>query len=346
MIRVPMSQALYAVESLLAASGYEPETARLLALNCLTAQRDGSHSHGLFRLKDYLATVADGTVNGRPVPRVDDVAPGFLRVDADNGFAQVALGAARAALAQKASSNGIAILAIRNSHHLGALYLDVEPFADEGFVALAVVNSGLFNAPPGAHRAVYGTNPIAFAAPRASGRPLLFDQASSTIAHGDLQLAARRGDTLPDGTGIDSAGRPTGDPQAILDGGALSTFGGHKGASIALMVEILCAALVGADFSHELPAQGVDTVRTAHTGETIVVIDPRTGATGLPQLNARVDHLVDALRAAGQSRVPGDRRTQARLSSSDHVTVDESQWAWVQDLRLTLAAGISPDNKY
>lgn len=327
-----MSDAIAAVQAVLVTHGYAPDTAFVLAENCLTAERDGSHSHGLFRLKDYLATAADGSVNGQPVPRVHDVAPGFIRVDADNGFAQVALHAVRHLAMAKAWSNGVAVIAVRNSHHLGALYLDVAPFAAEGFVAMAFVNSGLFTAPPGGRRAVYGTNPMAFAAPRAAAPPLVFDQSSSTVAHGDLQVAARNGSRLPDHTGIDVHGHPTGNPDAILDGGALSTFGGHKGASIALMVEVLCAALVGSDFSHELTAQGVETSRTAHTGETIIVIDPRVGAGGLPQLSDRVDVLVAALKDAGQARVPGERRTRARRELGDDVVVDEAQWAWIQHL--------------
>lgn len=331
-IRLRMSEAVADVRAVLMAHGYASESASVLAENCVTAERDGSHSHGLFRLKDYLATVADGSVNGHAVPRVHDAGPGFVRVDADNGFAQVALQAARRLVTAKARANGIALVAVRNSHHLGALYLDVEPFADEDLVAMAFVNSGLFTAPPGGRKAVYGTNPMAFAAPRTSAPPLLFDQSSSTVAHGDLQVAARDGRTLPANTGIDSRGRPTGDPRAILDGGALSTFGGHKGASIALMVEVLCASLVGADFSHELTTQGVESSRTAHTGETLIVIDPGTGADGLPRLSDRVDDLVAALEDAGQERVPGDRRVRARREGGDAVDIDEARWAWIQQL--------------
>lgn len=332
MIEVQFVAAVRKVEAVLNAHGYSSTCARVLAENCVTAQRDGSVSHGLFRLKDYLSTIESGYVNGDPAPRVEDAAPGFVRVDADNGFAQVALAQARPLLIEKATRNGIAIVAIRNSHHLGALYLDVEGFADEGLIALAVVNSDVFVAPPGATRAVYGTNPLAFAAPRARGPAVVFDQASATVAHGDLQIAARQGRQLPPGTGIDARGRPTGDPSAILDGGALSTFGGHKGASVALMVEIMCAGLAGADFSHEAPHGRPAEASTARTGETIVVIDPRAGAAGLPELPWRVDALAAALADAGQSRIPGQRRARARRESGAHVRVDEQQWADVERL--------------
>lgn len=331
-IRHPYASVLEKVEGILVAHGYSRRCAHILAQNCLTAQRDGSTSHGLFRLKDYVATIDSGYVNGDPRPRVEDAAPGFVRVDADNGFAQVALAEARALLVRKATDNGIAILGIRRSHHLGALYLDVEDFAREGFLALAVVNSDGVVAPPGATRGVYGTNPVAFAAPRANGAPVVFDQASSTVAHGDLQAAARDARLLPEDTGVDGQGRRTGDPQAILDGGALSAFGGHKGASIALMVEILCAALVGADFSYEVSRRRNTGAKTARTGETIILIDPRAGADGLPALPVRVEALVAALVDAGQTRIPGERRTRARREAGPFVLVDEQQWADVEQM--------------
>ncbi len=251
----------------LSANGYSETSAAILARNCATAQRDGSVSHGVFRLEHYVSTIKTGYVNGHPRPTVEDAAAGFLRADGDNGFAQIALAASADLLASKARQCGVAVLAIRNSHHLGALYLDIEDFARQGFVALAVVNSVGVVAPPGGHKGVYGTNPMAFAAPRQSGDPLVFDQASAFMALGDIQVAAREGVLLPEGAGIDREGYPTVSPQAILDGGAINTFGGHKGASIALMVELLCAGLVGASFSFAA-VQRPRRVRLEWTQET------------------------------------------------------------------------------
>nr|GFD03303.1 hypothetical protein [Tanacetum cinerariifolium] len=100
------------------------------------------------------------------VPKVEDVGAGFVRADAGGGFAQPAMQAAKALLIEKARTAGIAILAIRNSHHFAALWPDVEPFAQEGLVALSVVNSMTCVVPHDAQKPLFGTNPIAFAAPR------------------------------------------------------------------------------------------------------------------------------------------------------------------------------------
>lgn len=314
----------------LVANGYAPAWAPIIADNCVSAQRDGSTSHGLFRIRDYVSTIKSGYVNGNPSPRIEDAAPGFLRVDADNGFSILAQSVVREQLMRKARANGIAVLAIRNSHSLSALYLDLEPLAERGFVALSVVNSMGVVAPFGGHRGVYGTNPLAFAAPRAGAAPLVIDLASSAMAHGDVQVAARQGKTLKEGIGIDSAGRPTREPSKILDGGALLPFGGHKGAAIAMMVEILCAGLVGADFSHEVTWADNPGARTARTGQTIIVIDPRAGAGGLPDIAQRVNVLADAIVAAGQEHLPGDRRILARKQNGNMVPVSAELWRAVQ----------------
>ena len=229
--------------------GCSAEVAAILAANCAAAQRDGADSHGVFRMPGYVSTLQSGWVDGRAVPEVQDVAPGFVRVDARNGFAQPALVAARPLLLEKVRRNGIALLAIRDSHHFAALWPDVEPFADAGLVALSVVNSMACVVPHGGKKALFGTNPIAFAAPRANGDPLVFDMATSAIAHGDVQIAAREGRLLPPQHGVDAGGQPTQDPQAILQGGALLPFGGHKGSALSMMVELLAAALTGGDFS-------------------------------------------------------------------------------------------------
>ncbi|MGY2137467.1 Ldh family oxidoreductase [Pseudomonas reactans] len=293
--------------------GTSESVAQVLAENCASAERDGAHSHGVFRVPGYVSTLNSGWVNGMAVPIVEDVASGFVRVDAANGFAQPALAAARSLLVDKARSAGIALLAIHNSHHFAALWPDVEPFAEEGLVALSVVNSMTCVVPHGADRPLFGTNPIAFAAPRADGPPIVFDLATSAIAHGDVQIAARKGERLPPGMGVDSLGQPTQDPKAILEGGALLPFGGHKGSALSMMVELLAAALTGGNFSFEFNWSEHPGARTPWTGQLVIVIDP--SKTAGQSFAERSQELVRQMHAAGLRRLPGDRRHRTRAKS-------------------------------
>ncbi|WP_431854227.1 Ldh family oxidoreductase, partial [Azospirillum sp.] len=143
--------------------GCSDTVARILAENCAGCERDGSFSHGVFRIPGYVGSLKSGWADGKAVPRVEETGPAFLRVDAANGFAQPALLAARPRLMEMVRAGGMALLAIRNSHHFSALWPDVEPFARDGLVALSVVNSFACVVPHGGRSAVYGTNPMAFA---------------------------------------------------------------------------------------------------------------------------------------------------------------------------------------
>ena len=311
--------------------GTSAEVARVLAENCASAERDGAHSHGIFRIPGYVSTLASGWVDGKAIPLVEDVASGFVRVDAANGFAQPALAAARGLLLEKARSAGIAVLAIRNSHHFAALWPDVEPFAYEGLVALSVVNSMTCVVPHGAERPLFGTNPIAFAAPRAGGDPIVFDLATSAMAHGDVQIAAREGRSLPPGMGVDRDGQPTCEPKAILDGGALLPFGGHKGSALSMMVELLAAALTGGNFSFEFDWSKHPGAKTPWTGQLIIVIDPAKAAG--QDFAERARTLVSQMQGVGLQRLPGDRRHQQRAESlRDGIVLAERDLQQLREL--------------
>ena len=312
--QLPFAELESLLQRIFVRHGTSDAVARALAFNCASAQRDGAHSHGVFRIPGYVSTLASGWVDGKAEPVVRDVASGYVSVDAGGGFAQPALAAARGLLLEKVRSAGIAVLAIHNSHHFAALWPDVEPFADEGLLALSVVNSMTCVVPQGGQRPLFGTNPIAFAAPCAGSAPIVFDMATSAIAHGDVQIAARKGELLPEGMGVDRLGQPTRDPAAILDGGALLPFGGHKGSALAMMVELLAAALTGGNFSFEFDWSQHPGAKTPWTGQLLIVIDP-TLAQG-DRFAERSRELVRQMEAVGVSRLPGERRFREREKSA------------------------------
>jgi delta1-piperideine-2-carboxylate reductase len=304
------------LETIFKRHGTREDVAEIMARNCAMCERDGSHSHGIFRMKGYVDSLATGWVDGSATPVLEDAAPSFCRVDAGNGFAQPALALASALAIAKARETGAAVIAIRNSHHLSALWPDVEPFASEGLVALSAVNSFACTVPFDGRSAVFGTNPIAFAAPVADAEPLVFDLATSAMANGDVQIAAKSGKALPANSGVDASGAPTTDPRAVLEGGALLPFGGHKGSAISMMVELLGAALTGGNFSFEFDWSGHKGAQTPHTGQFVLLIDPARGG-GTP-FGLRAQTLIATMEAAGVSRLPGQRRLQSRRSAGEN----------------------------
>ena len=307
-ISVPLEDLVDLLERILARYGASATVAAQIARNCAAAEADGTKSHGVFRIPGYISSLKCGWVDGCAEPIMDDTAPGAITVDARNGFAQPALALAGPRLVEKVTANGIALACIRDSHHFGALWLDVEPFATKGFIALSCVNAIARLVPHGGRQPVFGTNPMAFAVPRSGQLPLVFDQASSALANGDLKLAAKDGQPVDAGVGVDRNGEPTTDPKAIIDGGALLPFGAHKGSSIALMIEVLAAGLTGGQFSFEVDLPpGAETPRT---GQMVILIDPAKG--GGTSFGKRIETLVETIRASGTKRLPGDRRYERR----------------------------------
>ncbi|WP_176086448.1 Ldh family oxidoreductase [Martelella sp. HB161492] len=302
------------LEAVFLKAGAAAGVARILAENCAGCERDGALSHGIFRIPGYLGSMKSGWVDPAATPVVEQAGDSFIRVDAANGFAQPAVAAATALVIEKARQNGAAVLAVRNSHHFSALWPDVEPFARQGLLALSMVNSFPCAVAFGAHEPVFGTNPVAFAAPCDGADPIVADLATSAIANGDVQIAAREGKALPPDHGVDRHGQPTTDPKAVLDGGALLTFGGYKGAAISMMIELFCAALTGGKFSFEVDWSAHPGAETPHTGQLIIVIDPDAGRPS-SHFAMRARQFVDRLEAAGASRLPGERRYRNRRQS-------------------------------
>jgi delta1-piperideine-2-carboxylate reductase len=314
------------LERIFLRAGVSERAAAVLSANCAACERDGSLSHGIFRIPGYVNSLRSGWVDGKAVPAIEEHGPNFLRIDARNGFAQVALDAARSRVERMAADTGAAVAAIRNSNHFSALWPDLEHFAAKGLVALSLVSGLACVVPPGGTAPVFGTNPIAFATPVAGAPPLIFDFATSAMSNGDLRIAARAGHRVPLGTGIDGAGNLSDDPRAILQGGALLPFGGHKGAALSLMVEILASAFTGGQFSAEVDFSSHPGAETPRTGQLLIVLDPARG--GNAPFAARVAGLIETIRRSGEVRLPSDRRYRTRsgaerdgipISREDHA---------------------------
>lgn len=319
------------IENIFVTHGLEPQAARCVAEVVAAAERDGSHSHGLARLEGYVSTLKSGWVNRSARPQVNRVAPGLVVTDADNGFAQIAVAASRQALLESVRRQGIAALAVRNSHHFGALWSDVEPYGEEGFIAIAAVNTRSYMTVWGGREKVLGTNPMAFACPRRAHPPVVWDQASSTVSHGEVLLAATAGRDVPSGAGVDAAGVPTIDPNAILRGGGLVPFGGYKGAAIAFMVEVLSAAVTGGRFGFDDRVSQFPGGKTSHAGELLIILDPlRTVGEGYFD---RIEELLARLRRSGVERLPGDQRyLRRRKSAEDGISVPRERYEMMMRL--------------
>jgi (2R)-3-sulfolactate dehydrogenase (NADP+) len=284
------------------------DNARAVARGLVAAEADGLKGHGLSRVPSYAAQAKIGKVDGFAKPTLTRPRPGLIAVDAANGFAYPAIEAAEAVLPEATRQQGVASAAIRRSHHCGAASHPVERLAEKGLVAILFVNTPSAMAPWGGSKAVFGTNPVAFACPLPGRAPLVIDLSLSKVARGNIAAAKQRGETIPAGWALDAAGKPTTDPDAAL-AGTMLPLGDAKGTVLALMVELLAGGMTGSNYAAEassyLDAEGAPP----GTGQLIVAFDPAAfGGNAV----ARFGVLAASIEAQAGARLPGTRRLKAR----------------------------------
>lgn len=321
----------------LEASNTNAANAASVARALTQAEIDGQKGHGLSRVPSYAAQARTGKVDGHATPTSRRTRAATLMIDVAYGFAYPAFDLAIAALPAIAAETGIAAAGFVRSHHFGVAGRHVERLAEQGLVALAVSNTPQAMSAWGGKRAVFGTNPVAFAAPRRNAPPLVIDMALSEVARGKIVTAAQKGESIPLGWAVDADGRPTTDAKAAL-AGTLVPAGGAKGAALALMVETLAVALTGANFAFEassfLDAEGPPP----GAGQLLIAIDPG-GFAGADLFADRLAALAGAIETDDGARLPGSRRLALREKARGAgVTVDATLLAEVEALATGRAA--------
>ena len=299
----------------LEAHGADEANAAAVADVVTRAERDRALSHGLFRIPGYCASLASGKANGAARPTTRRLAASVLQVDGDDGFAPLALTVGRAPLIERARAQGLAALALVRTLHFQALWAEIEPLCEAGLVAIACTAYKPVVAPTGASEAFYGTNPLAFGWPRGDRPPMIVDMATSAMARGEIQVAARDGHQVPAGVGLDRAGDATTDPAAIVQGGVQLPFGGYKGSAVAMMVELLAAGLIGERFSFEAGEADVEDGGPARGGEFVLALDPAAFGDAEGWLAHAEGFFARYAALAGGPRLPADRRYAARVET-------------------------------
>ena len=309
MIQIPLDELHDLIVQALVQSRTSPVNAQAVARALCAAEADGHPAHGASRAPFYADQARSGKVDGMAAPLVDQPAAAVVRVDARHGFAYPAVAAGIERVSELVVTAGMAAVSVANSHHLGMVGYHIEPLAERGLLALAFSNSPAGIAPWGGNTAVFGTNPIALAAPREHDPPLVIDLSMAQVARGKIMMAASRGEPIPEGWALDADGKPTTDATAAL-AGTMMPMGGRKGAVLALLVELLAAALTGSRFGHEAGSFFTADGPPPGIGHLFVVFNP-LAFSSVP-LAARVDQLAAAILAQPGTRLPGNGRLAKR----------------------------------
>ncbi|MEJ7929967.1 malate/lactate/ureidoglycolate dehydrogenase [Ramlibacter sp. AN1015] len=319
------------VVALWLAAGSDGREARLTADHLVAANLAGHDSHGVGMIPRYVDSWLADELQLNQQPRVVHDHGSMLTLDAQRGMGQAVTQAAMALAIERARAQGVCVMGLRNTHHLGRVGHWAEQAVAAGLVSVHFVNvvSKPVVAPHGGTQARFVTNPFTVGIPVPGREPVVLDFATSALALGKVRVAHNKGVQVPANALLDHSGAPTTDPSAMFPPagtppGALLPFAGHKGYALAMVCEILGAAMIGGDTPRPLHTQMKYAV---WNNMLAIVFDPaRMGAMDAfgTEFAAFAEWVQSAPPRAGSEGVlmPGDPERRTRRERADAVPID------------------------
>lgn len=228
------------------------EDAQVVAASLVDADLRGVSSHGVIRLPIYLSRLKNGVIPATAKIEIVKETESTAVIDGKDGLGQVVSKKAIDLLLEKAEKNAISAVTVRNSNHFGAAAYWAAKIQEKGMIGFSVSNVEPLMPPPGGAAARVGNNPISIVVPTGDSRPIVVDMATSTVPLGKILNAKSKGELIPEGWAVDSTGKPTTDPDKVVNGGFLYPVGGPKGYALAIIVDVLSALLSGGATGNEI----------------------------------------------------------------------------------------------
>lgn len=336
------------VTEVCATLGSEEREAELVADQLVGANLAGHDSHGVGMMPTYVqAVLAEQLFCNRHATVARD-GEAVLVVEGNRAFGQVAGYEATELAIERARRTGVALVALRNSFHIGRIGHWGEQCAAAGLVSIHFVNVAGHPpvvAPYGGSDGRFTTNPVCIAIPAGAGRPpVLLDMATSVIALGKVRVARNKGERVPERALLAADGQGTTDPDVMFSRpqGAIMAFGDHKGSGLAIMCELLGAALSGGDTTAPHHARDGSVLNSMLS----IVIDPGA-VTSHDALIAEAEAFCDHVKASparpgfDDVLLPGEPEARSCQARAEGVPVDEGT---VAELRVAAeAAGLVAD---
>jgi len=300
-------QLLQLARNALEKAGANPAMAAAAAKHLVHAEEHGLPTHGMSRVPFYCGFLRNARADGAARPRMVADRAGVCLIDNRDGLPYESAEWAISEVIERARRNGIGFAGVTNSAHVGVLGIHLLPVARQGMVGVAFTNSPAAIPAWGGKKALFGTDPVAFAFPRKGKDPLVIDLALTTVVRGKIMLAMQKNEKIPEGWALDRDGKPTTDPKEAIEHGSLFPIGGAKGAMLALAFELVCAALTGAAIGTEADSFFSDKGNKPKIGHAFLAIDPGALA-GHDKYFERVEAVVATMLEDEGVRLPGARR--------------------------------------
>lgn len=312
---VPVDSLTTFVAGALASQGVPSADAAKVAALMVEADVFGYGTHGVFRLRQYMARLKDGGCNPAANVSIAHETAATALIDGDNGLGHLAMSAARDLAITKARSAGIGWVGVRRGNHAGPLALYVRPQADAGLIGMAAAVGSANHVPPyGGSDLLLGTNPIAISAPSAGADPFVMDMATTVAAMGKIKTLIQQGQQMPEGWMVGRDGAPLTDPNRKSQG-FLLPIGGAKGFGLSVAIGLMAGVLNGAAFGSDVVDFTNDTTSETNTGQFVMALDPL--AFGMTDFAQRAEYVFAEMRASpplpghDPVRLPGEGKTKA-----------------------------------
>ncbi|PLS17710.1 ureidoglycolate dehydrogenase [Bacillus sp. M6-12] len=306
-------------------AGLREDNAIVVADVLVHADLRGVSSHGVLRTEHYVKRLNEGGLNPDPKFSVKETGPSSAIFDGDDGLGHVIAKEAMDYAISLAEKNGIAMVAVVNSSHCGALSYFVQQAAEKNMVGMAVTHTDKVVVPFGGAKPYFGTNPIAFGFPAKENKPVILDMATSNVAFGKVLHAREAGTSIPADWGVDENGKPSTDPNEVT---ALLPFAGPKGYGMAMVVDVLSGLLTGAAFGPHITTMYGDYSKKRKLGHFICAINPAV-FTDKEAFLSNMDQMIEEIHASQPAEgftkvmVPGEPeqlKEEARLKDGVPVT--------------------------
>jgi LDH2 family malate/lactate/ureidoglycolate dehydrogenase len=341
--RFPQAELHRVVQAIFERCGMAAADAGVLADQLVMADVRGIHSHGVMRVPLYVRLLTGGGVDPRGRPRVVKDATAALVIDGGNNMGQIAGAFAMGTAIARARTTGVAVAAVGNSNHAGALEYYVRMAIAADMIGIATTNALPTMAPWGGIDKLVGLNPIGIGIPAGEEVPLVLDFAFGATAHGRMQVYQQKGIPIPEGWAFDQDGRPTTDIDKAL-AGLVQPIGKYKGIGLAMAAGILSTLLSGAGYGSE-SGNMIDGPLPGRDGQFYLALNI-AAFEDVPTFKARMDKIIREYRgtrlAPGFTRVyvPGEMEAELeRRQRAEGIPLNE---ATVQGIRAA-AAGLGVD---
>ena len=334
MAQLTLQEADALIQAALTKSGASTAMAASVAKALVLAEAQGIASHGLSRVPQYATHLKNSRANGAAVAQVARRKGAALVVDAQQGLAFPACDLAIQEAIKTAQELGVCFVGVKNSHHAGVIVDHLRAASAAGLVGLGFANSPSAMPAAGGKHAIFGTNPIAAIFPRRNADPLMIDLSLSEVARGKVMVAAKEGKAIPLGWALDKDGNPTTDAKAALEGSmlALGNTTSTKGAMLALIIELLVTAVIGAQFGFEASSFFVDEGNQPKIGQAFLLIDP-AALNGSDAYLDRIEVLVSEMLIDEGVRLAGARRLSLeRKAQTAGITIPDALMQTLQKL--------------